>query len=474
MSSVAFRFAAAIVLLAVTFPAGPGVLAQSEPPSEQLRALYFAGKIEEAEAGALARLKEVPDDTDTMVVLANCYRSRAVALYPGGETGLVPAPPEAAGFFDKAISQIRAALRVSPDRTDIWLGLCQIERESGNFEGLLAATSEAAARFPDDVSFAAALRENVRPFLERQDWDSMARLLAAIQEHNTVDLDTLLSLGRSLYLSGKKAEGIAVIDRAVSFQDENAEAHVQRGDLAVFEGDYRMAAIHYARAGNLDSLNGSTYISHVAALHAVDRLAGLRAARAALNVWNTRKDSMQTGLVRGLLSDLRAILENPRPSPDDILRVTRTLAGADMLAAALAELSVLHALDPDSVDGAFLTAEVRGRIGQHELAAEALEKGLAALDLHPDRASGVSKDELLAALGNERFRLGDYMAAVKAYGGLSSSDDYALQIGLAYDRLGRLDDAARQFRRVVETSSDAAKLAQAKQYLESAPYRNIR
>jgi tetratricopeptide (TPR) repeat protein len=432
--------------------------------------------VEEAEREALRLLEASPEDVDLKVVLANCYRKRALDLAastaPSGLAGVAAAEAvsPAAELFSKSTRQLREALDLAPERRDIWLGLCQIEREAGNLDGLVSAVQGAAAAFPHNPGFAAALREQARPFIVGQDYDSAGAVLAPIAENNTTDIPSILAAGRALYLSGKREKGIEYLDRAIELRPSEAEVHHQRAEVAAFEGDFQRAAEHFRRAANLDRTRGIARLALVTSLHPLSRLEALRAARGAQNLWRNFSQLADDPVVILLMRQLVELLEKPTPSPYDLLRAAQQIARAELHVAALGEIEAVLTLDPGMAEAHFLRAETYGRIQQHEQVVASLNRALATIDRQPGRTFGVSRDEVLGALGTAQFQMGRYAEALETFSRVSRPADHAFEMALAYDRLGRREEAARRFREVIESGQDPMQVEEARSYLSSPSY----
>ena len=463
------------------------ILAQSSGPAQvqKLKKLYFDGKIDDAEKEALKHLEAAPNDVDVRIVLANCYHRRAmdlskdtesVSLEPGQET-------PGAQWFAKSIQELKEALHTVeearkkdpsiPRRSDIWLGLCQIEQEARDIDGLVDCTAETAAKFADDSQLMDLLRENVRPFVIRQEYDKAAAVLQALAEHTPRNRDTLLALGRAQYLSGKRAEGISTIGKVLDFDSGEAEAQYQMAELSAYEGDFKKAARYFAPAARQGARQGLAQIGLVTAMHTFDRHTAIEFVKHAENKWKVAKRSAPSTMALNLNAQLGKLLQQSIPSALDVLEVARMLSAADFQPGALAELQVALTIDRGMAEALFLQANVYARLFQHDRAAASLAKGLEVMEHQPERTFGVSRDELLSSLGKEQFRLGRFEDALASFSKLSNTDPYAYEIALTNDRLGRQAEAARLFHQVVEKGADPQQVDDARRRLASPSYQNL-
>lgn len=442
----------------------------------QAEALFYEGKIDEAIAAAEPIVAADAAQLDARVLLANLYRRKAMAaraVLAGSAPETIPAEDPTV-WFEKASAQLRLVLKTAPERTDVWLGLCQVARETDVIENLVACLTEAGAKFPGDPTFTFSLRDMARDFIERQDFSGAEEVLKAVSKNSPGDIPTLMALGRAQYLAGNRKQGIATMDHVLELVPENPEAHFQRAELAAFEGDFRLATIHFARNGSMENQRAAAYLGQICSLEAYDRAGALRAARAAYNRWRTFKKDRTNLLTLGLLQEVRGLLEQPNPTATDMLHFARALTTSDQLSAAVGQLTAVIAIDPALTDAHFLMAEVRGRIGQHEQAVASLTKAIDLSARHPNDASGVTRDELFRALGTEYLRLAKYQEALDAFSKCSRTDPITFEIGVAEDHLGRKLDAAKKFRQVLLANEDPNKVAEARRYLSSPDYKNLK
>jgi tetratricopeptide (TPR) repeat protein len=466
-------------LLAALTLSGPARAAASPAPDtpESLKALFLEGRLDAAEAGARRLLAAKPGDPDAHVILANILRQRAMDKRQAGLTALDPeaSSREEGALFDEAIRELEAAVAADPSRRDIWLGLCQITGESGRRDALAKAVDRAAAKFPKDEPFAAALRENARPFLEESDYVNAAAVLEAIARSNPESLPTLIAAGRAAYLAGRRPEGIALVDSAVSLRPNDPEAHAQRADIAALEGDFPGAASHFARAANLDPFRYSAWLGNAACLHVFDTASALRSVRTAQNRFlNPQQNrTMQDTLALSIIDDMRHVLEVPGPSSMDILRIARVMASAEYNAAAVAELTVLLKRDRGMVEAHALMAQIRSRLGQKTLAAQEMREALDSIERQPDRTFGVTKDEVLTALGAALADEGEWAESTEAYRKTSDPSLFAWEIGRNLDRQGKYSEAAKLFQKVIQSQADPDKVTDARRKLSSPAYRSV-
>ncbi len=462
-----------VLLLA---PAATEKPAEPPPSFESLKKLVLDSKLEEAEAGARARLAANPNDPDAHVVLANVARVQALDKRRAGTLASDPESfnEESAALFRKALSELDAGIEAAPGRRDIWLGLCQIAVESGDPAAAVSAVERAAARFPKDASFGTALRENARPLLEAGNYTQAAAILDPIAKNNPDDVQTQLALGRSLALSGKTAEGIAALDRAITLQANDAEPHSQRAEIAALNGDFATAAMRYDSAATLDPKRLQARAAQIACQTLQNPMDALKTARTVLNRYkDVPRAQVGDPQALSLITEQRKLLEVPAPAPLDILRVTRLLDAGRNTGGTAAGIALLLRRDRDMCEAHALMGHLRERLGQHDLALAAYTEARDAIDRQPGRSFGITRDELQAAIGHEDALLGHWEQSAAAFKDTKDPSQWAFEIGTALHHQGRYKDAAKQFEKA-ETGADAAKAEAARRRLSSAAYRGLK
>jgi tetratricopeptide (TPR) repeat protein len=441
---------------------------------DRLRALYFEGKLEEVEKECLKELQANPGEVDIRVTLANVYRKRGVdadadwegrSLDPGQQL------PGAASLA-RAVEELKTALQAAPERRDVWFGLCQMERERRDITGLVSCTESALQRFPEDPDLGPDLLSNLRPLVERSEFADAASALEPLAKKYPKSRETMLTYARSLYLSGRRAEGLDAIAKLSEILPEDPEVLYQRADLSAFDGDFVQAGIYFARASRLRARGGLGLLGAVASMHVLDPPAALQMIRSTLNNWkNERVRAADAAFsVQATMRKFDGVLAALPPSAQDTFLFAQELDQIGSPAGALAETVAALKLDPQIADARVLQGGLYARMERHDEAAAALTLALKALDENPDRSFGVTRDEILLALGREQYRLGKYEDALAAFRKTSRPGEHAWDTALATERLGRREEAARLLRKVVESGSPS-EAEQARRRLAAPPYK---
>jgi len=467
-------FPAALSLLAATgsafcqAPADPGA-------AERLKDLFLDGRVEEAQAGALKHLQDHPEDVEARIVLANCYYKRATDLQ-AAEGEAAPSSRETPGaLFKLSSDELREALRLAPDRKDIWLGLCKVERQANNVPSLLQCAADAAARFPGDDTFAVDLAQSAAPYVQRREFVTAESLLEAIARHNDGSFDILLSLGRTQYFAGKRDRGIATTDRALELRPDDNEALFQRGELAAYEGDFARAATYFQKVVDKAPASGRANLALATCLHTSDRAAAVRVLRHLANISQRPKPDSQVMRILAANAELAAILSSPNLQPLDVLRAARIMAALDIYAGALAELSVALRMDGSLADAHALRAQIfSAHLGQHDRALGSLQEALAAMESAPDHLCGSTREEILTAMAGEQSSLGRYEDALATLSKLPDAGPYLFQIAMANHHLGRYAEARKLLRQLLDGGGADQELEEARRLLASPEYKNLR
>ena len=455
-------------------PSAPAEKPAAEGSPERLMQLYYEGKLDELESECQAILAKNPADTRTRITLANAYRKRGVDASAGWERMTLASPSQLPGAasLERAVTELKTVLEAEPSRRDVWFGLCQIERERRNVEGLVSCTTSALERFPGDELLVSDLLANLRPVIERGDYVAAAAALEPLAAKAPKSREVQMTTGRALFLSGKTEAGIEVLSKLSEVLPEDAELQYQRGELTAFSGDWGQAGLLFARAAKLKARGGAAHLGVIGSAHVMDPVLATQLLRGTLNRWKNEKErTLDASIpVQAGMRKFDAILTAVPPSAQDTYLFGRELEQLGCPAAALGESIAALRLDPALADASVYQAGLLTSMDRHEQALAALGLALKSLEENPDRPFGVTRDDVVLAMGREQFRLGRYEEALASFRSLSHPEEHAWDMGLAVERLGRTDEAAKLFRRVVESGSNPTVVEEARRRLEAPPY----
>jgi protein O-GlcNAc transferase len=219
--------------------------------------LYRADRLEEARAAAETVLEQDPNHAAALNLLgvlhrrraafarARHYLERAAARDPDKETAWINLgnvhldqedPEAAASAYSKALS-------AAPGRADTWRLLGNALGRAGRDKDAIAALDRAvAARVPF------ALRDRARAHYAGGRIDAALADLDAALAETPADPDLNLIRAQMLRLSGRGAEGMALLRSLLAAAPDNPDTHMALADAYLAEEQREQANDHYRRA----------------------------------------------------------------------------------------------------------------------------------------------------------------------------------------------------------------------------------
>jgi hypothetical protein len=141
----------------------------------------------------------------------------------------------------------RAILAVAPDASQIRKDLADFYVRLGRFTEAAITTREYARRVPDDRTFPVRI---ARQLTSRDRFADVVTALADVAPRRE-DADVYMLLGHSLAAQGRRAEGIAYLERARAMQPGHWWPHYALGWAHSGAGDYARAVASFQRAVEL-------------------------------------------------------------------------------------------------------------------------------------------------------------------------------------------------------------------------------
>lgn len=366
--------------------------------------------------------------------------------------------------YPQAIAEYRQAVSIAPDNTVVRQALGTALVRSGELEAGIEEYRRALASEPNNVllhyDLATALLEQgardeaARHFEQALDiddefldahwalalqearqgrFDSARRHLERILEIDPFHVEAHFRLGRVLAGQSRYAEAVSELARAVELDSEHMAARLDLGKLLAAMGQIAPALEHYAhilRAAQDEALRAGAYI-----------------ARAA--IWR-RQNSVDRAI-----DDLRraTALEPEWIEPElrlaDLLRSEGSLP--DSLALYRADLEK----QPDQAAARRGEAAVLIEQGRYDEALRRLQEALRAVPEEPALMGLLAR--LLATCPDDNLRDGPRAAQLAEASWRSQSTfEHAETLALALATAGRLDDALRLLKQLIESAAKNA------------------
>ncbi len=252
--------------LVLAFACAASAAALAAQTAAEIEALVREGKLDEAIAAGRAAVAEAPGDPDRRVALAHALQAKgrtarkvvdvavgAEELRSGGLKlpRLGPGTPTRtevrydAQLLGEALRSLQEAERLAPGRKDVVLKRCYLLADSGDVSGAKEAVGRAAAAFPADPTLAETLAALGAVRVEAGDPAGGAAILGAVAKAFPSSAPVHADWGYVLAQAGKKAEGLAALDRAADLAPNDLAILRRRATAAMLVRDFARARSAY-------------------------------------------------------------------------------------------------------------------------------------------------------------------------------------------------------------------------------------
>ncbi|HEY4345874.1 MAG TPA: tetratricopeptide repeat protein [Parvibaculum sp.] len=215
---------------------------QSAPDLMKRRAdileLYKANKRGQAEAACHVLLDELPDDAETLSMLAAVLIDRQA--------------------FTEAEAALRRAHELAPHSPIPWTNLGRFFQQHNRWGEAQAHYKQAAARFPNNPTFSATLGQICQRAGHFADAEKAFRDASKLQPQNA---GMLVNIGMVVLRQERVDEAIDLFQRAIAINPQLAAAYGNLGNAEQKRGNLAAAEAAYEKASSLDPKDVLTYVS---------------------------------------------------------------------------------------------------------------------------------------------------------------------------------------------------------------------
>lgn len=162
----------------------------------------------------------------------------------------------AAGNYSEASSFLRESLNREKEKSRVWSLYIKSLGKQGDYPGVIRASGEAAALFPENLEFRISLAEGLKM---AGDSDGAYKISTDLLQYYP-DNGDLLSMAASLAgSSGNYSDALRYLSRNIENNRGDASSFAERGDLYLASGSYEFARSDYSMSLDLDPLNGDVW-----------------------------------------------------------------------------------------------------------------------------------------------------------------------------------------------------------------------
>jgi len=235
----------------------------------QIEQLIAADKLDEAVAAAREAVRAAPDDPDLHMALAQALATKGRRVVPvveaeidptaiGKKDQYLPFPDLGRNtevgviydheLLDEALSEVRKAIRLSPQRLDLRYSECYLLTDAGEIQKAAAAIFRTIESFPGRDDLAPTLASYGNERAARGDAAGAVTLLGAVATAFPDDPAVLASHGTVLAQSGRIEEGLEALDRAAELNPRDTSISRKRGAVSLLAQDFGRARSAFLRA----------------------------------------------------------------------------------------------------------------------------------------------------------------------------------------------------------------------------------
>ncbi|MGV8997916.1 MAG: tetratricopeptide repeat protein [Parvibaculaceae bacterium] len=200
--------------------------------------LVKANKFGKAETAARALLEELPDDAETISMLAAVFVAQQK--------------------FPEAEAALRRSLELASTKPIPWVNLGRFLQQHSRWGEALDHYTRATDLFPTHVIFAATLGQLLQRAGQFAKAEKAFRLASAAEPDNT---HHFVNLGMVVLRQDRLDEAVSLFERAIALDPKNAAAHGNLGNVHQKRQDFAAAEKAYELASSLNPQDIITYVS---------------------------------------------------------------------------------------------------------------------------------------------------------------------------------------------------------------------
>lgn len=462
----------------------PAAAAESDAATEaSIKAMITSGDITRAIEASRLRVAADPKDADAHVLLANALlrkatlTAQALPRRPDGS----PAPI-AAGDADAIVKELELAIRIVPERKDLYFGLIELAQTAGHEDEMIRQIERAAKTFPVDPLMTQGLLDYASEAMERRENALATRIIETVHTSYPHEPEATLAWASVLLNRGELEHAVQALQAGADAAPRSSSIFQSLGDASCYQINFAAAAKYYARALSLDPTSDASRLSWAAALQVSDP----QGARTIVEpLWGGETKSLKAPMAEMVLDPqakgknrtdaagkmLYRAIARPGLGAFDAYSLARSLWQAGFPAPALAETEVALAKDPALVEAQVLRAEIYSRLGMPREALEAAQRAESIFDAAGERTFALTRDEVIATRAAIEAKLGKNEDALASYARTSDPTRYSYQMALVAERLGRIDQARALLEKTIASGTNPAEIDSARARLAGDTYR---
>lgn len=464
-----------LVLLCIASASLPTLAA---PTQDEIRTMIEQNRTDEALAAAREMIKANPADADARVLAANAMLRKA-RLVAGTDYNGTPRPIAAADA-DAIAAELELAIKTSPVRKDLYLGIIDVRTSAAQDQLVVSEVKRAAQLFPNDLKMMNGLLDYGYERQHRSD-PTARPILDAIHQAYPKQVEAVMAWSSYLLNANDLAGSSAALEAGLRSVGDDSSLLDAAGDARTYALDFDGAAKRYSRAAAVDPKLKSVRLKWAAILGILDPKssivlleqlgADVRSSGKVPTIALGGSDGKTPSRVERAASILLRAAGKASPSATEIYTTAKSLWALGLPIETLTEASLATLRDPLLVEGFMLQSEVFTRAGLDSQAAEALAKADAVFVAAKDRTFAYSHDEVLGALAASLSRAGRPEDALAVYQRSEEPDKHAFAMALLQEQLGRTEAARALFEKVAASNANLAESKAAKERLAQDRYR---
>lgn len=371
----------------------------------------------------------------------------------------------------QAEAEMKKGLAEDAGLLEASLGLATLYAESDRFpeeKETIAAAAKAHAGEEDAGSRLLSFGE--RHFAAGR-YDKALQIFAVLSESFPKLPAVALDYSAGLFASGKYADGIAALERAVAAHPADRKMLATLGQMYIYQSRWRQAADTFAQLVPLDPNDPLPAVHQGAALMPIE-------AAKAKEIFDGVVARAQGGggTPVAIARNLVTAMTNPAVGTNDVIRLAADLGERSYPQIGVAVCAFVLARDPQNVPARLMTAFIYDNLRYYDLALARLEeaRGIVGAQGAGD-AGGIGPADLASHFGRVYYHMGEWRKAIDAFSMAEAPERFDLVVGISYENLGELPRAYEHLSRVAGNSAlPPALVKQAQDRLALAQYAPFR
>jgi tetratricopeptide (TPR) repeat protein len=370
----------------------------------------------------------------------------------------------------QAEAELKKALAADPSLLDASIALATIYAEMNRFpeeKETIAAAARAHAGQEDAGARLLSFGErHFKAAAYPQAFEIFTLLSASFPQQPAVVLDA----AAGMFATGKYAEGIAELEKAVAANPANDRMLSTLGEMYVFRSEWRKAADAFGRLAPLVPKDLMPVVEQGAALMPVDADRAKALFDGVVGKGGGTNDRAVT-----MAKNLTIALTNPAVGADDTLRMAADLVQLSYPQIATAVCGLVLAREPQNLGARLMLGFIYDHLGYYDLALARIDEVKGLVTARGTSEPGqISLTDLNSHYGRVYFHMGEYRKAIDAFSAAKSPERFDLFVGLSYEKLGDLAKAYDHLSRVVAAGQPEALVKEAKARLAADQYAPFR